>query len=93
LEFTKIENYTQGKFMMKLREYIEKEGLRKDLFAKKLGISAATLSNWLMGRTEPKIAQALRIQRLTKGYVKIKYWLCDEDAKENKAEIKESEKD
>ncbi len=64
--------------MNKLREYIEKNGLRKDFFAKKIGTTGTTLSSWLHGKTQPKIRFAIKIEKATDGFVKVKDWLKDE---------------
>jgi transcriptional regulator with XRE-family HTH domain len=67
--------------MNSLRDYLEKNGLRKDFFAKKMGITPATLSSWLYGRTAPKIRLAILVEKETKGAVKVSDWL---DALEKK---------
>ncbi len=64
--------------MIKLHEYFEKTGIMKAFFAKKINTSPATLSAWLHGKSKPKIDQALRIEKATDGFVKIKDWLKDE---------------
>ncbi len=45
----------------KLRAYIEKEGLKKEAVAAKIGVSRATLSSWLYGRSYPRPSHIQRI--------------------------------
>ena len=55
---------------MKLREYLDRNGLKHSYFAARVGLSQSGLSNYLTGRRGLKPLAAKRIARETKGAVK-----------------------
>ena len=55
---------------MKLGEYLETEGIKRKVFAQKIAVSPATLDNIVSGH-DTLISTGLRIQRETRGNVKI----------------------
>lgn len=59
---------------MKLKDYLEKEGLKLEKFAKKIGKSRVTLYRWLNGITMPDELQQKAIEKITKGQVTLKDW-------------------
>ncbi len=57
---------------MKLLAYIEKEGLKKTYFAKKIGVTRPTLYRYTSGRGRPLLSIATLIVRVTNGEVTLK---------------------
>jgi transcriptional regulator with XRE-family HTH domain len=57
-----------------LEKWIRSKGLKKSVVAQKLDVSPPTLSKILKGRQIPDIAQAIRIEELTEGFVSIRGW-------------------
>jgi DNA-binding transcriptional regulator YdaS (Cro superfamily) len=54
---------------MKLREYLEKKGIKITSFARQIGVTETTMHNILSGK-DLKLTTALKIERLTEGAVK-----------------------
>lgn len=55
---------------MKLREYIDSEGIKLHVFAKKIGVSLKTLHSILEGY-DTRLSVGIRIHTVTKGKVKV----------------------
>jgi transcriptional regulator with XRE-family HTH domain len=60
---------------MKLKDYIEQEGLRYDKFAQKLGISVSQYYHLIHDRADPRLSIILKIQKLTRNKVRLKDWM------------------
>lgn len=54
---------------MYLDEYIEKNGLRKDFLAQKIGVSRVNLSKIIHRKHVPSLELAVKIEKFTKGAV------------------------
>ena len=54
---------------MKLRKYLETRGIKKEFFAKELGISRVTLYKYMVGSSSVPKAIALAALQLTKNKV------------------------
>ena len=54
---------------MKLAEYIEQNGLKKNWFAGRIGVAPSHLSRILSGEREPTAGQAQAIIKMTRGWV------------------------
>ena len=54
---------------MKLQDYIKQNGLRKDWFARKVGVTPQTLHNWLTGQAEPSTTNKRKVYSVTGGNV------------------------
>lgn len=59
---------------MRLADYIEENGLRKDWFAEKIGVTASTISLWINGRRKPSYAYIYMICQKTNGLVGESDW-------------------
>lgn len=60
---------------MKLREYLDSEGIQYKKFAVKIGISEPTIHKLLKEDADPSLSTMLLIQKLTRGNVKISDWV------------------
>ena len=60
---------------MKLRDYMECEGIKQSHLAHRIGVSDVTLRSWMRGDTGPKAHQILAIQKLTHGFVRLEDWV------------------
>ena len=60
---------------MKIKEFVEKEfkGNASE-FARKAGISRQCVNYWINGLRKPSIKLAIKIEKITKGAVKVKDW-------------------
>jgi DNA-binding transcriptional regulator YdaS (Cro superfamily) len=58
-----------GHILMKLREYLNEHGTPISVFARRAGVSEATIHNILDGNKDLYLSVALRIQKATKGQV------------------------
>ncbi len=72
--------------MDKLRDYLDKRGMRQNFFAEKLGISASSLNAILNKSRAPTLPQALLIDKCTNGMVSLK------DCTEYATELKKTKK-
>lgn len=55
---------------MKLKDYMEKKGLKAATLAHHLGITVATVFNWLSLKTKPHADNLDKISKFTHGKVK-----------------------
>jgi len=62
---------------MKIKEYLEENGMKRCFLAKKLGITKAMLSAWVNGRTVPSMQSAWNVEKVTKGVVRMTDWIID----------------
>jgi DNA-binding transcriptional regulator YdaS (Cro superfamily) len=77
--YVKLENILS----MDLEKYLESRNLGKKEFATMIGVSAATISNYIHFRRKPTLDIANRIMKATKGKVTIEdllaYWEAKKD--------------
>jgi transcriptional regulator with XRE-family HTH domain len=52
--------------MERLRRFLEKQKLTQMEFAEMMGVSQATVSDWLRGASHPKIGKLRKMSTLTK---------------------------
>ncbi len=65
-------NLTQKiQIMKKLRLYLTKMNLTQIAAAKRFGISGTTMCHILQGKYSPSVAMAMRIQKATRGWIKV----------------------
>ena len=64
---------------MKLKKYLEENGIVHGFFAKKIGVSAPQLSVWKSGQSRPKLEHMLKIEEITKGKVSVRDWIEEKD--------------
>lgn len=57
-----------------LRRYMEQHELTLQAFAERLGSTGASVSRWVSRRRVPGIAQAMEIERATRGAVPVEAW-------------------
>lgn len=57
--------------MTKLKTYIENNGINQTWMAKKIGIAPNSLSRIATGKAIPSLQVAYRIEKITKGEVKM----------------------
>lgn len=62
---------------MKLREYLDENGIKVKFFAEKLGTSPTQISMWLRGARNPNRESMIKIEKATKGKVKPRDWFSD----------------
>ncbi len=60
---------------MTLKEHWKSTGLKQPAYAGRLGFEYRTLTNWMSGRSRPKLADALLIEARTGGQVAPCDWL------------------
>jgi DNA-binding transcriptional regulator YdaS (Cro superfamily) len=60
-----------SKLTDRLNEYIDKNGLRKNFFAEKLGMTPAQLTNVLTGRSKLPKKYWKRLEQITKGEISV----------------------
>jgi len=60
---------------MKLKKYLEENGIKKSFFAKKIGVDPTHFSRWLNGSTIPRLDYILKIEEATDGLVTSKDWM------------------
>jgi DNA-binding XRE family transcriptional regulator len=65
---------------MKLSDYLKMTRLRQDEFAELVGISKGTLKNILKGKYDVRLSTALRIEKETKGKVKCKDLVLEQES-------------
>lgn len=57
-----------------LADYIRNEGMKKQHFARMVGVGGPNLSRWLSGKVRPERPTRILIEILTKGAVKAEGW-------------------
>lgn len=60
---------------MKLEKYLKEIGMTQVFFAQKIGVPPPTLSTWIKKGIIPSLPMLVKIEKETKGQVKIKDWL------------------
>lgn len=76
LDYNGGEGYTQAKTVneVKLREWLDQECIEIKQLAGRLGVSRHTVLNWLNKGMVPLRLHRARVQKITKGLVKIEEW-------------------
>ncbi len=75
---------------MKLKNYLQENGIKATFFAKRVGVSQPTLYTWLHGEHSPNIKFAHKIEQITKGEVKLKDWVDEDTFNEDTTKRKQS---
>ena len=60
--------------MKNLNTYLKKHKLNCRQFAQELKIPPVNVYLWIKGKAKPRVAEAIRIDRLTKGEVSVYSW-------------------
>jgi len=68
----------------KLREYLQMNCITQRGFAKKIGVSTATLYSLIHDEQLPNIIDADAIMKATRGYVTFESWVKNQDAVKDK---------
>lgn len=68
---------------MKLLDWVKENCINVESLSRKLGVSAASLHNYLYKNREPKLRIALLIEQITDYKVQIKDLLNEKDSKSN----------
>ena len=63
--------------MTKLKTYLTSSGISQASFAKDLGMSQPSLNAILNGKTKVSVTMAVKIERMTNGYVEVLSWIPD----------------
>lgn len=63
---------------MTINEFIKKQGITKEIFAKFVGVSISSVYKYCSGERAPSLMVASKIQKMTKGQVTIKDLLNEE---------------
>ncbi|WP_092886859.1 helix-turn-helix transcriptional regulator [Roseicitreum antarcticum] len=66
--------------MNTLSAYLSREGIRQGDFAKRVGLTQATVSRLARNAMRPRLETALTIERATGGAVPVSSWGQSEDA-------------
>lgn len=59
----------------RLKKWSAETGRPLEDVSRHLGISRSTLTSWLAGQTEPKVSQAVAIEELTGGFVRLSHFV------------------
>lgn len=62
---------------MKLKEYLDENGIKNEFFAKKIGVTKSTLSTWINNKCFPRREKIILIEKETNGKVKAKDWFTE----------------
>lgn len=73
----------------RLRDYLTKNCITQRGFAKKIGISSATLYALINDEQLPNLLDADAIQRATRGYVTFDHWIKNQHAVQDKKQAKQ----
>lgn len=60
---------------MRLETYLKQQNLKQADFAKKVGVTPATVSRLLAGQLSPSLELAARIEEITKRKVPMRSWV------------------
>ncbi len=69
---------------MKLKEYLEKNGIKNSFFANKIGITHQLLLRYLNNFNRPSLETMFKIEEETGGKVPVRSWLFVENPKDQK---------
>ena len=72
----------------RLKEYIHKNAIKQRGFAKKIGVSCATLYALMNDKHLPNLMDADLIQKATRGYVTFEHWVKHYDTVQDKKKAK-----
>lgn len=62
---------------MKLKQYLDENGIRPSFFARKLDVTKSQMSVWFSGKVIPRKEMIKKIEKLTAGKVKIIDWFSE----------------
>ena len=60
--------------LSRLSEFLLSKNIDQTTVAKRIGVSQPTFSRYLKGQTEPTVSTALKIEKITGGYVSVYDW-------------------
>jgi DNA-binding transcriptional regulator YdaS (Cro superfamily) len=78
---------------MKLRQYLEINGLKHSFFAERLGVNAPNFAGWVSGKCKPRLETILLIEKLTKGKVAPKDWVNEDIESKEQSQNKEQQQE
>lgn len=76
---------------MKLKNYLQEYGIRINFFAKRVGVSAPTLSTWIHEKHIPTVIYAYKIEQITEGKVKLQDWITEDIKKKIQSKNREKQ--
>ena len=70
-----------------LKEFLESNGIKQKFFAKEIGVTSVTVSNWMRRKSKPTPLTQKRIEKYIQNYYEAKYptyysWCCDAEAQD-----------
>ena len=65
---------------MRLNEYLDQNSMNQSAFAKRVGVTAEAVSQWISGVRSPRPKNILQIERETNGAVSFHDWHQNDNA-------------
>ena len=65
-----------GKTVSSLELYLRKTGERQCEFAKRAGLTEASVSRWIKGERVPDLVNAMAVRKASGGYVTLESWVA-----------------
>lgn len=62
--------------MKALKKYLKANGLTAKEFSRKAEVDHSQISRYMRGLVKPSLENAYRIEKTTKGKVKMESWIC-----------------
>ena len=78
--------------MVKLRKYLDTEGINANVFARKIGFSPSYIYKIMNIGMLPNLTAAIRIEEQTRGYVSVYDWDIEPQEKKQKNSKKKTKK-
>lgn len=78
--------------MLKLKRYLNSEGIQANVFARKIGFSPSYIYKILTQGMLPNLTAAIRIEEQTRGHISVYDWDIKPKEKKNKNSKKKTEK-
>lgn len=72
---------------MKLKEYLEKEKITYEAFAKQINTSKQVIWSYVIGGVKPQLPMFVKIYTATKRQVGLKDWFTDREIQELEMEL------
>jgi len=72
---------------MKLKQYLDENGIRPSFFAAKLEATKSQMSLWCSGKIIPRREKLRKIEKLTGGKVKIADWFTEPDSSQTEVAL------
>lgn len=66
---------------MKLKEYLQQNGIMQNFFAKKIGVTSNTINKWINEKGYPSLAAAILVEKASNGKVTLYDWDVNLDQK------------